>query len=668
MFKNLLKPGKIGNMELRNRMVMPGMGTNLAAADGTVSDIIADYYARRANGGVGLIITEVCCPDPLGRVIPGELEITSSGFMPGLSRIPHAVHSGGAKICLQLSHGGCFASESVTGRQPVSPSGVGTLQLPNDTPREMTKEEIKELIEKYGLAAQRARQCKFDGVELHGAHGYMPLQFLSAYTNRRTDEYGGSLENRARFALETIESIRKHAGKDFALIYRLSADEDVPNGVTIEEACTFAKWAEEAGVDAIHVTAGTWDSRLQTYLDVMAGKVSPEGKRLSHGVATSMWVPPNYTPRGSLVPLAAQIKKHVTIPVIAVCSITPEMAEDIIGKGDADFVSMGRQTIADPDYPSKIYAGKPESIRRCLRCNECLGHVMDSCGITCAVNPEAGKEHECFTKLKPAANKKKVAVVGSGPAGMEATLTAVERGHDVTLFEKDDRLGGALYYVSIPDFKVDYKDYMNYIVNAVKNCGAKIVTGTKVDAALIEKNNFEAVIVATGASTFKPNIEGTDDETILDPLDVLDGNIPEGKDIIVCGAGLVGCEVAMFLAEKGKNVTMIDMLEEAAPDLTIYTRWVLNSKLAELGIKSKLGHTIVKMTGKNVGCVKDGEKVEFTGDAVVCALGLKSRRELSEELEERFGNSLDIITVGDAVSPRKILQAVHEGFHAARRI
>jgi 2,4-dienoyl-CoA reductase-like NADH-dependent reductase (Old Yellow Enzyme family) len=208
-FKRLTEPGKIGNMVLKNRMVMPGMGTNLAAADGTVSDVIVNYYARRANGGVGLIITEVCCPEPLGRVIPGELEITHGGFMPGLSRIPHAVHSGGAKVCLQLAHGGCFASEGVTGHRPISPSGVGTFLLPDDNPRAMTLDEIKELIEQYGLAAQRARQCGFDAVELHGAHGYMPLQFLSAYTNRRTDEYGGSLENRARFALETIGSIKK---------------------------------------------------------------------------------------------------------------------------------------------------------------------------------------------------------------------------------------------------------------------------------------------------------------------------------------------------------------------------------------------------------------------------------------------------------------------------
>lgn len=666
-FEKLLEAGKIGNLELKNRMIMPGMGTNLAAADGTVSDVIVNYYARRANGGVGLIITEVCCPDPLGRVIPGEIEITKVGFMPGLSRIPHAVHSGGAKVCLQLAHGGCFASEGVTGEQPVSPSGVGTFQLPDDTPREMTIEEIKELIEKYGMAAQRARQCGFDAVELHGAHGYMPLQFLSAYTNRRTDEYGGSLEKRARFALETIRSIKEHAGEDFPLIYRLSGEEDVPKGVTIEEACTFAKWAQEAGADAIHVSAGTWDSRLHKYNAVMAGEESAEGKNLSLGVATSMWVPPNYTPRASLKHLAAAVKKHVEVPVIAVCSIPPEMAEEILEKKEADFVAIGRQTIADPDYPNKIAEGKADTIRRCLRCNECLGEVMSFRGISCAVNAEAGKEFEGYVQVEPAKVKKKVAVIGAGPGGMQAALTATQRGHDVTLFEREDRLGGALYYVGLPDFKIDYRDYTEYIIRAVKDSGARIETGTEVTAEILKEREFDTIIVATGASTCKPGIKGAEDKTIADPLEVLDGVIPEGKDIIVCGAGLVGCEVAMSLAELGKNVTMIDMLPEPAMELAIYTKWVLNSKLAELGVKVRVNHQISEMTGKTVKCTVDQKETEYTGDAVVCALGLKSRRELLEELRKDC-KDMEVIPVGDVNNPRKIIQAVHEGFHAARRI
>lgn len=666
-YEKLLQPGKIGQMELKNRMIMPGMGTNLAAADGTVSDVIVNYYARRANGGVGLIITEVCCPEPLGRVIPGEIEATTNHFMPGLSRIPHAVHSGGAKVCLQLAHGGCFASEGVTGERPLTPSGVGTMQLPGENPRIMTIEQIHELTDRFGQAAKRAKDCGFDAVELHGAHGYMPLQFLSAYTNRRTDEYGGSLANRARFALETIKKMKEYTGDDFTLIYRLSADEDVPNGITIEEACSFAKMAEEAGADAIHVSAGTWDSRLEKYNAVMAGEELAEGKNLSKGVATSMWVPPNYTPRGSLAHLAAAVKKAVTVPVIAVCSITPEMGEEILEKNEADFIAIGRQTIADPDYPNKIKEGNADSIRRCLRCNECLGEVMRNCGISCAINPEAGKEYEGFVKVEDTKAPKNIAVIGGGPAGMQATQTAVKRGHKVTLFEKNAELGGALYYVSIPDFKLDYKDYTDYMIQETKKCGAEIKTGITVTADMIRDGGFDVAIVANGAETFKPGIPGSEDTTILDPLKVLDGKETIGEKVVVCGAGLVGCEVAMVLAEEGKKVTMVDMVPTAAPELAVYTKWVLDSKLAELGIEVKVNHKITEMTGKKITCECDGQSVVYEADSVVCALGLKACKNLVDELREEC-TDVEIIPVGDVNKPRKIMQATHEGFHAARRI
>jgi 2,4-dienoyl-CoA reductase-like NADH-dependent reductase (Old Yellow Enzyme family)/thioredoxin reductase len=666
MFKNLLKPGNIGKVELKNRMVMPGMGTNLAHTDGSVSDIIVDYYARRANGGIGLVITEITCPDHAGRTpMTGELDNSSAHMKPGLSRIPHAVHSGGAKVFMQLAHGGSYAMEALNGVPALTPSGIG--HMPTENYSIMTIEQIELLIQQYGEAAQRARECGFDGLELHGAHGYLPLQFLSGFTNRRTDEYGGSLENRARFPLALIHAVRKYAGEDFPLIYRLSADEDIPGGVTLEEACAFAKLAQDAGVDAIHVTAGSIMSRMPQYMDVMSGKASAEGKKLRYGIGASMWMPPSYTPRGSMIELAAAVKRVVDVPIIAVCSITPEMGEDVLEKGNADFIAFGRQSIADPDFPTKLRLGKPEAIRHCLRCNECIHSVgVPNTGIVCAVNPQAGRESDDFTKVYPAVDKKRIAVVGGGPAGMQATQTATSRGHYVTLFEKNTELGGALYYVSLPDFKLDFKDYMNHMIKTTQTCGAEIKTGIEADAEVLK--DFDCVILATGAVTFKPEIKGSGDNTILDPLDVLDDmTIAKGVNIIVCGAGLVGCEVAMELALKDKNVTLVEMASDVAPDMSFFSQWVLKSYMAELGIITKVNHKIIEMTGKKITCEVEGEKTEYVGDAVICALGLKPDRKLWHELQQKL-EGIEVIPVGDVNSPRKIIQAIHEGFHAARRV
>lgn len=672
MFKHLVQPINIGNMRLRNRMVQPGMGTNLAAADGTVSDSIVAYYERRARGGVGLIITEVCCPEPRGRVIPGELEISNVSFIPGLSRLVAAAHAGGAKIALQLAHGGCYASKSVTGMDPIGPSGVGTALLPNDKPRTMTREEIEDLIQAYAQAAARAKIAGFDAVEIHGAHGYMPLQFLSAYTNRRTDEYGGSLRNRARFALEIIRAIKEVVGPDFPVIYRLSAEEDVPGGITLEEAVQFAKWAEEAGVDAINVSAGTWDSRMETFQKVVSGQESAQGKKLSQGVSIGMWVPPLYVPRGNLVPLAAAIKKNVSIPVIAVGGLTPELAEEVIAKGYADLAAIGRQAIADPDYPNKVLSGKPQEIRRCVRCNECLGSVNSYKGLRCAVNPEAAKEAEPFTGLRPAVQRKRVIVIGGGPGGMEAARVAAMRGHDVTLYEKENELGGNLRLLSIPDFKKDYRDFMKWQMYELVKENVRIICGVEVTPEFVAQKNPDVVIVATGAVPAKPSIPGIDDPNIYWALDVLRGNIPQGRKVLICGAGLVGAEVGMWLAESyGKQVALIDQLPSVVPEVEPMTQMVVRAKLAEYGAEIYVNHYITAVTPNSVQCKVGDKAVTLQGDAVVIALGMKADQTLYEQLRKLSYEgklSCEVFAIGDAVQARKVIDAVHEGYHVARRI
>ena len=665
-YSHLLEPGKIGTMELRNRIIMPAMGTNLNNSDCTVSDAFVAYCLRRAEGGVGMIVTEVVAPEAEGRVITGELVLDSDKYMNSMSRLPHAIHAGGAKACLQLAHGGCYASARITGVRPKTPSSVGNFQRPEDTPRPMEIDEIHELTTKYAEAALRGKKCGFDAVEIHCAHGYMPLQFLSGYTNRRTDEFGGSLENRAKFALEIITKTKELCGKDYPVIIRLSASEYVPNGITLEEACAFAEMAEKAGADCINVSAGTWDSRAADYADALAGKKDPEGLDLRLGVGTSVWVQPYFTPRGSLAHLAAEIKKHVSIPVDAVGSISPEMAEDILAEGGADFICVGRQTIADPDWPSKIMAGHPEAIRRCLRCNECLGKVEANCQISCQVNPEAGREAELFGQVYPAVSGCKVAVIGSGPAGMQAVLTARKRGLDVTLYEKEADIGGELNHIGNPSFKEDFRNYAQYIKHAVRTSGAKIITGREFTPEEIAAIGYDAVIVATGSHVAKPAIPGLAEAGVLDPIAVIDGSIPEGKEILVCGAGLVGCEVALFLAEMGKKVTMIDQLSEHAPAMPIYAKWVLNSRLCEAHVDIQTSKTIQSLEKGKVVCTDaDGKEIVYTGDAVVLALGLSPSKGFAEELR-KADPRLRIIPIGDVNGSRKIMNATEEGYHAAR--
>ena len=688
-FKHLAKPGRIGTMYLKNRMIQPAMETWSAGPDGTVSESTINHYARRAEGGVGLIITEMTNPTPGCMVFPGELELSEDKFMPGFSKIADAIHAGGAKAAIQLCHGGVFAHNNTSDLPAFTPSGVGTFSLPDTELKVMTKEDINQVVNDFGKAALRAKAIGFDAVEIHGGHGYLLVEFLSRYYNHRVDEYGGSVYNRTRISIEIVQKIKEMCGKDFPVIYKISSEDFVPNGITIEESIEMCKYLEDVGVDAIMVSGGTLDSRIPDFFDVMfKGKEATEDMKLNNGISTATWIPSTYCPRNLYTDNAAIIKKHLSIPVITVCAVRPEKGEEMIANGEADFMALGRQILADPDYPNKLIEGRIEDMRQCLRCNECLGGGNKNRTLHCAINPDLGHDYQESTRLIPALVKKKVAIVGSGPAGLNAAIAAKQRGHEVILYEKDSRLGGLMYYVGKPDFKIDYKKYTDYLIRTVYQLNIDIRMNTEFNIDIAKKENFDKIIVATGSQVLRPKIEGI--EETLNPLDVLDDHYPDVESFIVCGAGLVGCEVSMHLAEKGKKVTMVDIVPNSNPANLYGVDWNINGRLALDKVDVQLEKKIVKLSKNEVVCktkkVKavhnpntgkgtelpydlsgpyDGEVQIFKADAVICALGMKANNQLGNELIEA-GYNIELI--GDAVNARKILNAVHEGFHAGRRV
>ncbi len=690
-YKHLTAPGKIGNMRLRNRLIMPAMETWSAAPDGSVTDTIVNHYARRAAGGVGLVITEMTNPTPGCVTFPGELDISEDRFMPGLSRIADAIHAGGAKACVQLCHGGVFARSSTSKEPAFTPSGVGTFSLPGEPLKEMTKDDIQQVVEDYAKSALRAKAIGFDAVELHCGHGYLQVEFLSAFYNHRTDEYGGSVYNRLRFSLEIIAKIQEYCGRDFPILFKLSAEDYVPNGITLEQSIEICKYLEEAGVAAITISGGTLDARIHDYMDVMLGKreIDEDTMHLQHGMGVATWIPSTYCPRNLYTANAAEIKKHVNVPIITICSVTPEKAEEMLAAGETDFAALGRQILADPDYPQKLAEDRIEDMRQCLRCNECLGGGNKNRSLHCAVNPTMGIDYQEMATLHPALVKKRIAIVGAGPAGLNAAITASHRGHDVVLYEAQDRLGGMLYYVGRPSFKIDYKKYMDYLIHTVESLNVDIRPNTPFTAEIAASENYDKIIVATGSEWFIPNIPGTRNGGILNPLEVLDGNLPDVDNFLICGAGLVGCEVAMHLTELGKNVTMIDIVPNSSPANLYGVDLSINARLAADHVNVELEKKILSMsptevvcdtkktatphnpnTGKgterpyNLSGPYDGGKKAYHADAVICALGMRSVNGLANDL---LAQGYPVEVIGDAQKVRKLLDAIHEGFHAGRR-
>jgi len=634
----LLEPVRVGTMSLRNRIVMPPMEARLNRPDGSVSRAMIDHYVERARGGVGgIIVGNSHVDDKESKSALSQAGVHTDHMIAGLNELAEAIKANGAAALLQIGHGGLQCAPGATGRQPVAPSAIPSKAV-GVVPRELTLAEIEEVQNAFAEAARRVKQAGFDGVEIHGAHGYLICEFLSPYTNKRADKYGGSFENRALFALEIVKKVREKVGDGFTVGYRMSADEYVPGGLTLDETSRFAKMLEKASTDYVHVSAGIYES-------------------LTHLVS------PMYVKRANLVHLAEGIKKAVSIPVITVGGHDVKTAEAALKEGKADLVALGRALLADPELPIKLASDRIEDIRPCIRGNEgCISRFNLGQTMRCEVNPACGREGEF--KITPATTKKRVVVVGGGIAGMEAARVAALRGHEVTLVEKEDRLGGHLIEAAVPEFKETLKDLLGWAERQVNKSGIKVQLNTEATPSLIKQAKPDVLIVAVGSGFIVPPVPGIDKGSVVMAKDILLGQKTPGAKVVVIGGGIVGCETALHIAEElRKKVTIIVRRDEMLVDHELLNKIVLKERLQAAGVEIHTGWDLKEITDRGVVCEdKNWEIHELAADTVVIAKGLKSRGELVEKFK---GLASEVYAIGDCVEARKIYHAFEDAWRAA---
>ena len=646
MFPKLFASGKIGSLELPNRVVFAATSSELADKDGFVGDDLVEYYAERARGGTGLIVVEATYIEQEGKRLHHNAMLHDDCFIPGLRKVVQAAHAEGAKMALQLNHGGRESIPDVSGSVPLAPSpipsqftGVGDAVIP----KELTVGEIDRIVERFAEAARRSRDAGFDAVELHGAHGYLIGEFLSPDSNKREDEYGGSVQRRAYFCVRLIRAIKARLGADYPVIVRMNGRDHVQHGLELADAIEMAVMFEAAGADSISVSGGVHASRPY------------------------MVVPGMSVDRGCYVSYGDAIRKRVKVPVMVVGRInTPELAEQILEDGQADFICLSRALIADPHFPAKAKAGRVETIAPCIACNECIATVHRHKGLACTVNPMVSRELELKPLLALKPDSKRVVVIGSGAAGLSAAVTAARRGHDVHLFEKEAVVGGQLLLAHQPPHRGEIKNALRYFTSEIERLGISVSLNRSFSADDARALKPEAIIVATGASPVQPDVPGSDLPHVLSGWRVIAGLEQAGQTCVVVGGGLVGIEVADYLADQGKKVIMIvrsEMLKKAVHADRVYYL----DRVVELNIEV-LSNMELLAVGQDWVEIKPEGRVRRTLhdiDSVIFCTGYVSRKIETDNLQ---GLGIPLHYAGDVGGPRKFFQAIEEGTLAALRI
>jgi len=636
-FRALFEPGKIGTMTLKNRLVMPPMVRNYATANGLVTPRYVDHIESIAKGGVGMIILEASFIRPDGKGFVNELGIHHETTVGGLRKLASVAHRHGAKIGIQLYHAGRQTSAKITGVQPVAPSPIPDPSS-GEMPRELEKKEIKELVATYAKAAARAKRANLDFVEIHGAHGYLITQFLSPFSNRRTDAYGGSFEKRLTFVTEVYKAVRRKVGKKFPVTMRLSADEMVKGGLTVKDTVKIAKHLEKLGLDALHISAGNYASYAKGFM-----------------------IPPMAQPDGTMAYLAEAIKRAVKIPVIAVGKLrSPVMDESLLKQKKADFIAIGRTLLADPEWPKKVQEGRLDDINRCVACNQgCISRLFAQQDVWCTVNPACGRE--ALFAAEPGL-KKHVLVVGGGPGGLEAAIVAAKRGHRVTLYEKRKELGGQLKTAGVLPYRHEWEWLRQHLIRELKQLNGTVILKKEFHPDLIGEERFDVAILAIGASPVHPRIPGIDREQVVTARDVLDGKRTVRGAVVVAGGGCQGSQVAEYLAVKKHHVTVVEMTDAVATDAPVDDRALLLERLEKLDVTVMTKTKILNIGPKTV-TVDTGKGIRsLPADTVVTCLGFFPNNGLQHELQQYVKK---VVTIGDCREVRRITDAIMEGALAA---
>ena len=640
-YRNLLSPITIGKMTMKNRMVMSPMETKLGNPDGTVSDETVAYYERRARGGVGLIIVEATYVHPLGRGFAAQLGIDSDWHIEGLARIPEAVHPYGAKVAIQLIHHGRQTDSGVlSGEQPVAPSAIPYNR--GEMPRALAEEEIEALVACFAGACRRSKAAGFDAAEIHAAHGYLLQTFLSPHSNHRTDRYGADLEGRMRFPLDAITASREMVGPDFPLMVRVSHREAHEGGYETDYMENVVPHMVRAGIDLLDVSAGNYNA--------------PGG----------VGIPVMDFPMGLNVEGAGRLRKAAGVPTLVVGRLNdPDLAEKTITDGSADMIVMGRQFLADPDYPKKIEEERLEDIRFCLACNDgCYLRMVREETVACSVNPECARELEF--DLSPVDQPRRTWVIGAGPAGLSAAYYCALRGHRVTLWEREAKLGGQWNAASQPKSKSHMRRLINFYQAQLEKHGVNLMLGSEVTAEVLTKGDPEFVVLATGAVPGDLPLESDGSVEIVQAVDVLLDRVTPGRNVVVVGASRTGLEVADYITDKTESITIIEALAKEPVRRYLPHGHFLYQRLEEAGVDLVLNATVEGVEGSRVLYRSDDRvsRVENV-DTLILATGSKSESALKSSLDE-IGVKYTVI--GDALEPRMLHEAIHEGARVADQI